>query len=92
MDQVRLGHLASLMAKIGKAIAATPYPGETSSRNAAYVDAVARTHVRLTMDAIRAQSPILRELEKQGGIAIAGSMYDHSTRRVSLVHERPDLA
>jgi carbonic anhydrase len=91
IDQVRLGHLTSLMVKIGKAIDATSYQGEKSSRNPAYLDAVARTHVRLTMDAIRAQSPILRELEKQGGIAIAGSMYDHSTRRVSLVRERTDL-
>jgi carbonic anhydrase len=84
--------LTSLMAKIGKAIAATPYPGEKTSRNPAYVDAVASTHVRLTMDAIRAESPILRELEKQGRMAMAGSMYDLGTGRVSLVRERPELA
>lgn len=85
IDRIRLDHMTSLLAKIEKAIAATPYQGERSSRNPAYVDAVASTHVRLTIHAIRAQSPILRELEKQGRIAISGSMYDSGTGRVSLV-------
>jgi carbonic anhydrase len=40
------------------------------------VDAVARTNVQLTVEAIRKNSPILAGLEKEGKIKIVGSMYD----------------
>jgi len=40
--------------------------------------------VRRTIDAIRQQSPILGDLEKQGRIAIAGSMYQLSGGRVEF--------
>jgi carbonic anhydrase len=37
---------------------------------------VARTNVALTMADIRSRSGVLRELEADGAITIAGAMYD----------------
>jgi carbonic anhydrase len=61
------------------------FDGEKSSKNAAYVDAVARTNVVLTLAEIRRRSPILEDLEKKGSIMIAGAMYTLSTGMVDLV-------
>jgi len=50
----------------------------------ACVDAVARTNVEMTMASIRTSSEILRELESQGNLKIAGAMYDVSTAKVDF--------
>lgn len=75
IDGAQLGHLTGLLKKIEPALAATEYPGERSARNPAYVDAVARTHVRLTLERIRRDSPVLAKLEAEGRIRLAGSLY-----------------
>jgi carbonic anhydrase len=75
IDDVVLGNLTGLLARIKPAIPATKFEGEKSSKNAAYVDAVARTNVVLALAEIRRRSPVLEELEKKGIIQIAGAMY-----------------
>jgi carbonic anhydrase len=85
IDDVVLGNLTGLLARIKPAIPATKYDGEKSSKNAAYVDAVAETNVTLTMADIRRRSPILDDLEKKGSIAIAGAMYDLATGNVKFL-------
>lgn len=79
IDDVVLGNLTGLLARIKPAISATKFDGEKSSKNAAYVDAVARTNVVLALGDIRRRSPILEDLENKGTIRIAGAMYDLST-------------
>jgi carbonic anhydrase len=76
IDGVVLGNLTGLLARIKPAIPATKFDGEKSSKNAAYVDAVARTNVGLALDNIRQRSPVLADLEKRGSIQITGAMYD----------------
>jgi carbonic anhydrase len=85
IDDVELGNLTGLLARIKPAISATKFDGEKSSKNAAYVDAVARTNVVVTLDNIRRRSPILENLEKKGSIQIAGGMYDLATGMVKFV-------
>jgi carbonic anhydrase len=75
IDGVKLGNLTGLLDKIKPAVEATQYAGERSSKNDAFVDAVAKTNVRLTIDAIRRRSEVLAGLEKDGKIKVAGSMY-----------------
>lgn len=84
IDDARLGNLTALLAKIRPAVEATKFEGERSSKNVAFVDAVARKNVELTMAAIRERSPILRELETQGALRIAGSMYNLETATVEF--------
>ncbi len=85
IDDVELGNLTGLLARIKPAITATKFDGEKSSKNPAYVDAVARTNVVLALDSIRRRSPILADLEKKGTIQIAGAMYDLATGMVEFV-------
>jgi carbonic anhydrase len=76
IDDVVLGNLTGLLAKIKPAIPETKFEGEKSSKNAAYVDAVARANVTLGLENIRRRSPILTDLEKKGSIQISGAMYN----------------
>ncbi len=85
IDDVEMGNLTGLLARIKPAITATRFDGEKSSKNAAYVDAVARTNVAVTLDNIRRRSPILAELEKKGSIRVAGAMYDLATGNVEFL-------
>ena len=85
IDDVELGNLTGLLARIKPAVKSTEYDGEKSSKNYAYVDAVARTNVKLTLGQIRRRSPILEDLEKKGSIQIVGAMYDLSTGKVDFV-------
>ena len=85
LDDVVLGNLTGLLARIKPAIPGTKFDGEKSSKNASYVNAVARTNVVLGLAEIRRRSPILEELEKKGSIKIVGAMYDLSTGAVELV-------
>jgi carbonic anhydrase len=85
IDDEVLGNLTGLLSRIKPAIAATKFDGEKSSKNASYVEAVARTNVVLGVAEIRRRSPILEELEKKGNIKIVGAMYDLSTGAVDFV-------
>jgi len=85
IDDVELGNLTGLLARIKPSISATKFDGEKTSKNAAYVDAVARTNVVLGMESIRRRSPILEDLEKKKAIQIAGAMYDLATGMMQFV-------
>lgn len=78
IDDARLGHLTGLLDKIKPAVKDTTFDGERSSKNMAYVDAVAATSVRQTVNVIRQQSDVLAGLEKSGKIKIVASMYHFS--------------
>ena len=68
IDNAELGNLTGLLAKIKPAMKATTLKGELSSKNGAYVDAVAQKNVELTMADISKKSPVLAELESKGMI------------------------
>ena len=84
IDSVQLGNLTGLLNKIRPAVSATDYQGERSSKNYAFVDAVARKNVELTMAEIHRRSPVLADLERSGAIKIAGAMYDLESGRVEF--------
>lgn len=75
IDGAQLGNLTGLLDKIKPAVTATTFDGERSSKNDAFVDAVAKTNVDLTIAAIRQRSEVLAKLEKDGKLRIAGAMY-----------------
>lgn len=74
IENVELGHLTGLLAKIKPAIDQTEYDQERTGSNDEFVDAVAKTNVMLTLDEIR-KSDILSKLEQDGKLKIVGSMY-----------------
>jgi carbonic anhydrase len=85
IDDVELGNLTGLLAKIKPAIPETKFEGEKSSKNPTYVDAVARTNVKLGIENIRRRSPVLEDLEKKGSIQITGAMYNLANGVVDFV-------
>ncbi|NOJ40287.1 carbonic anhydrase family protein [Bradyrhizobium australiense] len=84
IDNAELGNLTGLLARIKPAVEATTYSGERSAKNYAFVDAVARKNVELTVANIRKDSPVLAELESKGSIKIAGAMYHLETGAVEF--------
>ena len=85
IDGAELGHLTGLLEKIKPSVVATSYTGERVSKNYAFVDAVAKTNVIHTVAAIRGQSGVLANLEKDGKIKIVGSMYHLEGGRVEIL-------
>jgi carbonic anhydrase len=84
IDNVQLGNLTGLLAKIRPSVDATTYAGERSAKNAAFVDAVARKNVELMMAQIPEKSPVLKELVASNAIVVAGAMYDLHTAKVEF--------
>jgi carbonic anhydrase len=84
IDNVMMGNLTGLLARITPAVAATTCAGDKSSKNPAYVEAVARTNVRFGLDAIRQRSTILADLEKKQQIQMVGAMYNLATGTVEF--------
>lgn len=85
IDDVVLGNLTGLLARIKPAIAQTKFDGEKSSKNYDYVDAVARTNVQVAISDIRRRSPVLEDLEKKGSIVITGGMYNITTGEIDYL-------
>jgi carbonic anhydrase len=79
IDNAQLGNLTGLLAKIKPAVQETSYAGERVASNYAFVDAVARKNVEMTVDNIRRHSPVLAKLEAAGSIRIGGAMYNLQT-------------
>ncbi|WP_394748506.1 carbonic anhydrase family protein [Spongiimicrobium salis] len=78
-DHARMGNLTALINKIEPAVAAVVEPTDESLRNSSnieFVNNVSAKNVRMTMDNIRKESPILAEMEDAGEIKIVGAMYD----------------
>jgi carbonic anhydrase len=88
IDDVVLGNLTGLLARIKPAIPETKFDGEKSSKNPAYVDAVARTNVAVALENIRRRSPVLMDLEKKGSIQITGAMYSVANGVVTFISEQ----
>ena len=78
-DDAKLGNLTTLISKLKPAVAAVTEPTDSSQRNSGnidFVNNVAEKNVYMTIDNIRTESPVLKEMEDNGEIAIVGAMYD----------------
>lgn len=87
-DDARMGNLTTLLSKIKPAVGAVSEPtdpSERTSKNLDFVDRVAETNVRISIDNIRKQSPVLRIMEEDGEIAIVGAMYDIRSGKVHFL-------
>lgn len=84
IDNVELGNLTGLLGKIRPAVKATTFAGERTSKNLAFVDAVARTNIALTKAHILEQSDVLRDLESQKRVKVVGAMYNLKTAAVEF--------
>ena len=86
-DDVKMGNLTGMLAKIKPAVEAVAIPSEGNMRNSKnldFVDAVSEKNVNLSIDKIRSTSPILKEMDDKNEIAIVGAMYDINTGAVTF--------
>ena len=81
-DDVKLGNLTGLLAKMKPAVASVKETGDRSSKNYAFVEKVAEMNVIDTVAAIKAKSPVLKEMADKGEIKIVGAMLDVTTGKV----------
>jgi carbonic anhydrase len=85
-DGVELGNITKTLSHLRPAVAAVRnVPGARNSTNKAFVTAVTHANVKLTMQAIRAQSPILDGMISRGEVGLGGGVYDLATGVVEIV-------
>lgn len=85
IDDVKLGNITELLSKIRPAVdSSSDFTGEKSAKNKDYVMKVTDENVKLTMDNIRKNSPILKEMEDKGEIDIIGGLYNLDNGRVDF--------
>ncbi len=84
-DDVQLGNITALLSKIRPAVHATNLPEEASERTSAnktFVNDVVTKNVHMTIEKMRSDSPLLKEMEEAGDIKIVGGVYDISNGEV----------
>ncbi len=87
IDDVKLGNLTAALKPIKLAIAHTPVRDDeiVSSSNINFVDRVAMENVKLSIEDIKSQSPVLLEMYNKNEIDIVGAMYNHATGEVNFL-------
>tara|TARA_B100000795_G_scaffold6275_1_gene4636 strand:+ start:8821 stop:9447 length:627 start_codon:yes stop_codon:yes gene_type:complete len=86
-DDAKLGNLTALISKIKPAVKAVTTPEEPHLRNSSnldFVNSVAKKNISMTLDNIRDQSSVLRDMEVEGSIKIVGAMYDINTGLITF--------
>ena len=86
IDNVKLGNITALLSKIRPAVdSVKDFQGEKTSKNPKYMEAVTRQNILNTIDLIRSQSPILKEMEDKNEIKIVGAEYHMETGKVEFL-------
>jgi len=85
-DGVKVGLLPGLLGKIDPAVRATATAAgeERTSHNHEFVNRVAEANVKNAVRSLRAVSPLLSKMEREGKIAIVGGLHDLETGRVTF--------
>ena len=85
IDKVELGNITSMLTKINPAVEKSQnFEGDKTSKNGEFVSYVSENNVKLNMETIRRESPILREMEENNEIKIIGSIYDMDSGLVTF--------
>lgn len=76
VDDVKLGNITPMLAKIKPALDRVEYDGDRTVKNKEFLHMVCESNVKYTLEQIRLHSPILKEMEDKGEIKIVGAIYD----------------
>lgn len=82
---VKLGNITALLSKIRPSVEMTEYEGDRDNKNKEFVHKVCDTNVRNTIENIRKQSPVLKEMEDKGEIKIVGGIYHMDNGKVVML-------
>jgi carbonic anhydrase len=86
-DGVELGNITDMLSNILPAVkkSSNEVDGELNSTNKTFVAKTVENNVQLTIERIRERSPILKQMEDDGDIKIAGGVYMLSTGKVEML-------
>ncbi|HHC78306.1 MAG TPA: carbonic anhydrase [Flavobacteriia bacterium] len=79
---VELGNITALLSKIKPAVTLIEAKRDTMDDEA--IEEVSVTNVKISIDRIRDESPILAQMEKDGNIEIVGAQYNVSNGKVEF--------
>lgn len=85
INNVKLGNITAMLEKLQPAVDAVADVEPRTASNEAFVHAVTEKNVRLNIQRIRAESPLLREMADSGAIAIVGAVYDMDNGSVDFL-------
>jgi len=87
IEGVKLGNITTLLEKIDPAIIAAKqnFSGEATAKNPKFVDEVCIFNVFNSIEEIRRDSPILKEMEANNEIKIVGAVYNMKTGEVHFL-------
>lgn len=85
VDDVKLGNITAMLKNIRPAVESSAYEGDRTSNNPEFVHMVCEANVTKTINDIRTNSPILKEMEDNGEIKIIGAVYNMDTGRVDFL-------
>lgn len=83
-DDVKLGNLTQLVAKIKPAVDHTETTGERTSKNHEFVDEVGEHNVNDQVEKIKQTGTILGDMISKSEVGIVGAMYDVETGKVQF--------
>ncbi len=86
-DDAKLGNLTGLLDHIEPAVEKVEKSwtdGATNSKNPAFVEAVSEENVRLTMEKVKKDSPIIKEMVENGTVLLVGGIYNLETGKVTF--------
>jgi len=83
-DGVQMGNLTTLLDKIKPVVDSVETSDDRSSKNDEFVQEVAEKNVLWGIEAIKKNSPILKEMFDKGEIDIVGAMYNIETGKVTF--------
>jgi carbonic anhydrase len=83
-QHVKLGHVTGLLEKIQPAVRKVSLSGHAGTHGPEFEDLVSAENVKQVVAQIRAQSSIIRDLEHQGKLVIAGGLYHLNTGKVEF--------
>jgi carbonic anhydrase len=87
INGVEMGNITAMLSKIRPAVvsAEATFAGDKTPSNPEYVNAVCLQNIHHAIDVIRAQSPILKEMESKNEIKIVGGIYQMETGKVKFL-------
>lgn len=89
IDKVELGNLTQLLEKIRPAVTAACTDGkDCDSSDKEYVNTVAALNVHNAKQSILDQSPIIKDLVKEGKVLLVGAMYDVEKGEVTVLDSK----
>ncbi|MFA5584162.1 MAG: carbonic anhydrase family protein [Bacteriovoracaceae bacterium] len=84
-DDIQLGHLTQMLAKLKPAVEKVTDVEERTSSNIVFVNKIVHQNVQHALQEIKERSPVLNELVDEGKIKIVGAIYDIETGEVRFL-------